>query len=53
MSYTGLIIALLSAVLVLISADGSYVGDSFGLFFGTISLLSGIIFFNQKLEGGK
>ena len=48
MNYTGLIIALLSAVLVLIAADGSAAGDSFGLLFGAISLLSGLIFFNQK-----
>ena len=54
MNYTGLIIALLSAVLVLIAADGSAAGDSFGLFFGAISLLSGIMFFNQKeIKGDK
>ena len=54
MNYTNLIIALSSAVLVLISADGSAIGDGFGLFFGVISLLSGIIFFNQKeIKGDK
>ena len=53
MSYINLTIALSSAVLVLISADGSQVGDSFGLFFGGVSLLSGLMFFNQKLEGDK
>ena len=54
MDYKYLIISLLSAVLALISADGSAVGDSFGLFFGAISAISGYMFFNQKeIKGDK
>ena len=51
---TLLTIALSSAVLVLIASDGSVVGDSFGLFFGAISAISGYMFFNQKeIKGNK